>query len=154
MSVAIAMNRSFRFSSLLTVTLVASAFLLANPARASDQVTLDQGRWTKKTYSVSGSWKIVREGDKRFLVISGDFRTKNGPDLKVFLSPRALGDVTSRNATRDSRLVSRLPRHKGAQRIEIPAGVDLAQYKTVLIHCKKYSVLFTASALNGNQSGS
>ena len=105
------------------------------------------GSFVKKTYKVKGQWNLVKDGDKRFIELSADFKTKQGPDLKVFLSPTSLGNVTNKNAEKGSVFVGRLPSHKGKQRIEIPEGTELSKYSSILIHCQQYTVLFAASSL-------
>jgi len=52
----------------------------------------------KKKYRIKGTWSLITRDDKRFIVFSDDFKTKNGPDLKIFLSPKSAEDVTGKNA--------------------------------------------------------
>ncbi|MEM8954957.1 MAG: DM13 domain-containing protein [Verrucomicrobiota bacterium] len=107
----------------------------------------ESGTWTSKAYEASGSWSIVEEGGKQYVVLSSDFSTKSAPDLKLFLSPTGLGEVNGKNATSGSVLVAKLKSNKGSQKYEIPAGVDLSRYKTILIHCEKFSKLWSGAAL-------
>ena len=59
------------FVSLFLILLIAFASLaVAAPPLA-------EGKWTKKTASISGSWSIVEEGGSRFLVLSDDFKRIN-----------------------------------------------------------------------------
>ena len=75
------------------------------------------------------------------------FKTATAPDLKIFLSPQTSGQVTSRTATKGSVLVSRLKSSKGDQSYALPANLDLSKYKSIIIHCEKYSKLWGASKL-------
>lgn len=127
---------------------IAAALLLfvAASALAAGNV-LHQGSWTKKGFDIDGKWQIVDDGGKRFVVLSDDFRTKKAPDLKIFLSTKPLAQITGSNATQQATLVAKLKSHKGAQRYEIPASTNLGNFKTVIIHCEKYSKLWGGAAL-------
>jgi hypothetical protein len=67
--------------------------------------------------------------------------------LKIFLSPTALSDVTGKTAVNGSINIGELKSTKGAQEYEIPAGVNLSDYASVLVHCEEYSVLWGGSDL-------
>jgi len=43
--------------------------------------------------------------------------------------------------------MSELKNLKGAQRYELPADVELTKYKSLLLHCEKYSKLWGAGEL-------
>ncbi|MEM7384595.1 MAG: DM13 domain-containing protein [Verrucomicrobiota bacterium] len=100
------------------------------------------GTWTKKSHAIKGSWKIANSQ-----ITLTDFSTKKAPDLKIFLSPLTVGELKNKNALKGAKLISKLKSHKGTQTYAIPKGVDLSQYKTVIIHCEKYTKLWGASAL-------
>lgn len=104
------------------------------------------GKWTKKTNSINGTWSISESGGKKVLSLKG-FKTANAPDLKIFLSPKTASAVSSKNATQGSVLVAKLKSNKGDQKYTLPANVDLSKYKSVVIHCEKYSKLWGAGKL-------
>ena len=85
-------------------------------------------------------------GGKKVLSLKG-FKTANAPDLKIFLSPKTASAVSSKNATQGSVLVAKLKSNKGDQKYTLPANVDLSKYKSVVIHCEKYSKLWGAGKL-------
>ena len=70
-----------------------------------------------------------------------EFSVRNGPDLFVYLSPSAEGnadgfiDLGSLKAT------------DGAFNYDIPAGTDVSQYKSAIVWCKAFSVLFAVAPL-------
>lgn len=109
--------------------------------------TLYSGVWTKKTSKSSGDWSIVKEGDKTLIKLSGDFKTRNAPDLKIFLSPLSAAEANGKNATNGSLMVAPLSSNAGAQTYEIPTGLNLAAYKSILIHCEAYAKLWSAADL-------
>lgn len=125
----------------------APAFAQEEAAMADASETLYSGVWTKKTYRASGDWTIYTENGKTYVQLSDDFRTRNAPDLKIFLSPRAAAETDNNNATAGSVLISPLSKNRGGQVYEIPATVDLADYKSILIHCERFSKLWSAADL-------
>ena len=120
--------------------------LLAGPALTQGQ-TVHQGQWTTKGFDVDGTWKIVRDGGKTYVVLDDAFNTKGAPDLKIFLSPNGAAGLDNRNATQGSQLVAVLTSNRGAQRYEVPAGVDLQRFRAIVIHCEKYTKLWAAADL-------
>lgn len=133
----------------------AASGLLAQEEEAADRVTHASSLWRKAKYDVDGSFRIVetRRGDavERALVLSEDFETEDGPDLKVVLSPRGYTDVRSKNALEDGLVLGLLEDSSGASRFPIPAGTDLADYRSVLIHCEQYTVLWAAAPLGAGE---
>lgn len=105
------------------------------------------GTWTKKSFKSSGTWEIFSEEGKTFVKLSDDFRTRNAPDLKIFLSPQAASEATGRNATDGAVLVSALDSNSGGQVYEIPEGVNLDDFQSILIHCEQFSKLWSAADL-------
>jgi electron transfer DM13 len=81
-----------------------------------------------------------------------DFNVTNGPDLFVYLSGHP--------APRDSRQlhdggafeVARLKGNVGNQNYELPPDLDLAQFKSVVIYCRRFSVVFSTAELGGGAS--
>ncbi len=105
------------------------------------------GEFLKKEKSVSGNWSIEKDGDSYVLKIDDSFKSKSGPDLKIFLSPLAFKETNGKNATKGSLLVSPLKKTKGEQVYALPKGIELSAYKSLLIHCEKYSILWGGNEL-------
>jgi hypothetical protein len=124
-----------------------SAVSFAETAAVSVTQELPSGDFVKKKKKLKGSYEVVQRGAKTFIVFSDGFRAANGPDLKIFLSPTALSDVTGKTAVNGSINIGELKSTKGAQEYEIPAGVNLSDYASVLVHCEEYSVLWGGSDL-------
>ena len=120
---------------------------LAGAALAADRDVIAEGTFTKMEYRIAGSWSLIEEEGEHFVVLDDEFSTKRGPDLKIFLSPLPLSETSGRNATQDSLRVAELKSHKGTQRYRVPAGTDLDAYKSILIHCEKYSKLWGGGTL-------
>lgn len=109
----------------------------------SDAVaTIAGGAWVKSSYAIAGRWSIVARGDKRTIEFDDDFKTRRGPDLKVYLSTRRVEELTDATVAANSTEIAALKRHRGAQVYEIPAALDLNDYRSVLIHCKRFAHLW------------
>ncbi|MBK1834091.1 DM13 domain-containing protein [Roseibacillus ishigakijimensis] len=104
------------------------------------------GTWIKKANSISGTWSIGLQGGQRVIALK-DFKTATAPDLKIFLSTKPADQLTSRNATNGALYVAKLKSSIGDQSYVLPKDVDLSRYKTVLIHCEKYSKLWGVGKL-------
>lgn len=89
--------------------------------------------------AVMGNAKILLKNNAYQLQLDSSFVSSNGPDLKVYISKEIqpvnfinLGSLKSTN---------------GSQLYNMPASVDLAQYKYALIHCQQYNHLFGSAEL-------
>jgi len=129
----------------LASTLAALALLASNNALSAEVVA--SGSLIEKQKSITGDWSIEQDGEDRFIVLADNFKSKSGPDLKTFLSPASLSEVTGKTATKGSVFLSELKSTKGIQRYPIPQDIDLAQYKSLLIHCEKYAILWGGGEL-------
>ena len=97
--------------------------------------------------SLQGTWKIVEEDGVAYIELGDDFRAKQGPNVKIFLSPTASARVTGKNAVSGSVLIKQITDFEGSARIAIPEGVDLSQYQSLVFHCEAYSKLWGSSSL-------
>ena len=101
----------------------------------------------KKTYKLSGAITVEQRGSSTFIVFSDDFKTKRGPDLKVFLSRNDVASSTGTNAVPASIRLGELKSNRGGQEYELPAGVNIADFKSVLVHCEAFSKLWGGADL-------
>jgi hypothetical protein len=74
-----------------------------------------------------------------------NFSVRNGPDLYVYLS----ADESGRRVDEALNL-GRLKATDGAFNYEIPAGVDLAGVKSVVVWCRQFATLFAVAPLMMN----
>lgn len=119
-----------------------AALAEAETASVTIAAELPSGTFIKKKKKLKGAWEVVQRGDKTFIVFADDFRAAKGPDLKIFLSPKSVSDVNGDTAVNGSLNIGELKATKGAQEYEVPAGVNLSDYSSVLVHCEAYSVLW------------
>ncbi len=132
--------------------LIASSFALTAPlyGQESESVTcadrmarsLGQGDFVKKRYSIDGSWSMVSDCTGTSLAFDESFRTKGGPDLKVYLSTLSLSELESGEVESTSHKLGVLKSNRGGQSYIIPPDVNLSEYKSIVIHCEAYSVLW------------
>ncbi len=126
----------------------------ARAQEAVDKVEVLYGStlWRKSKYDIGGSYRIERrkrdDEHEVALVLGGDFMTKDGPDLKVVLSPLAIDRVKSKTALKDSLVLGKLQSHRGQSRYRIPESTDLTKYSSVLIHCEQYTILWGGAPLS------
>ncbi|MEP3655708.1 MAG: DM13 domain-containing protein [Litorimonas sp.] len=120
----------------------------AEPAIAVAMVeTAQSGSFQKSSFNINGNWKIVKENGQTIFRVSEDFKTKNGPDLKLFLSRNNVDDATGATATQNAVRLGVLKSNKGSQDYIIPDNVDLAQFNSILIHCEAFSKLWGGANL-------
>lgn len=119
------------------------------PMPASTPETIAQGRFVDADAIHKGSGKAtlyaLPGGDH--LVRFDDFRTTNGPALVVYLakhpSPTQASDVTDGGYVR----LGELKGNVGNQNYPVPTGTDISEYKSVVIWCELFGVLFSPAAL-------
>jgi len=139
------LNIRVKIANLMMLTLMSFAFLaFSAPASAE---TIDGGTWVKKKYSINGGWEIIKEGGQTIIRFDSSFKTKSGPDLKVFLSKKSIAEVNGGNATQDAVMISVLTANAGTQDYVVPAEINIEDFTTLLIHCEAYSVLWGGAAI-------
>ncbi len=113
-------------------------------AGGSEVVTLATGTFEGRDHPGEGTVTVVTDGtDQRFLRLEDDFATDNGPDLFVYLGT---GSEDYGDASQYVELGT-LKGNQGAQNYEIPPEVDLSQFSTVAVWCKRFDSTFTVATL-------
>ena len=98
--------------------------------------------FVKKRYSIKGGWSLVEADGQTQIHFSEGFKTKGGPDLKVFLSKTPIDELDSKTAASDTKSIGVLKSKSGGQIYTVPGDIDLLDYKSVIIHCEAFSVLW------------
>ena len=95
-----------------------------------------------------GKARVFRLADGKLVLRLEEFKVTNGPDLYVFLSshpaPRNGGQVHEGGALE----VARLKGNIGNQNYALPVDMDLSKFKSVVIYCKQFSVVFSTAELS------
>jgi hypothetical protein len=99
-------------------------------------------------HNVDGKATIYRLEDGKPLLRLEDFSATNGPDLFVVLSSSTNPD---QNGLKNDAYVQleALKGNLGNQNYELPGDVDLSQYKSVVIWCRTFNVVFGYATLQG-----
>lgn len=112
-------------------------------------VALSNGSFTfiDNLHWAEGSATIYRLPDGSHVLRLEPFQAQNGPDLFVGLSGHAM--PRSSAEAHDSGYVelARLKANQGNQNYELPADLDLSAFKSVVIYCKAFSVVFSTAEL-------
>ena len=84
---------------------------------------------------------------EKTLFLEPDFEVGPGPKYHVYLVPKA--NVRQSSDVPDTKFVDlgRLRAFKGSQRYEIPAGVDLKNFPSIVIWCEAFGVLISPADL-------
>ncbi len=106
--------------------------------------TLSRASFLSHEHATEGRARIIELPDGRRFVRFEDFRTSNGPLLRVYLSTTA---PDGRGSPFDERFVDlgALKGNIGDQNYAIPRGTDLRAYRSVVVWCKRFSVPFAAA---------
>lgn len=92
-----------------------------------------------------GTATIYQLPDGSHVLRFEDFRSKNGPDLHVYLSTET-PTSTFAGLGPDEVHLGALKGNVGNQNYEIPADVDVSLYKSAVIYCRPFHVVFSSAA--------
>lgn len=124
--------------------------LLPVGARAqAGAVTIAAGTFTgaDAAHRGEGAALLIRLTDGRRFLRFENFRVTNGPDLYVYLSAHAAPRNSAQLHEGGGHEVAFLKGNQGNQNYELPAGLDLAKFKSAVIYCKRFSVIFATAEL-------
>jgi hypothetical protein len=115
----------------------------------AEPVALASGSFTQidALHGATGSATIYRLPEGGLVLRLEGFDAQNGPDLRVGLS----GHPMPRNNTelnQDGYIeLAVLKANQGNQNYELPADLDASAFKSVVIYCKAFSVVFSTAEL-------
>jgi Electron transfer DM13 len=129
------------------VTVSPPAPASAGGARASERprnVLLGRGRFEPVAHSVTGTATTIRTAAGARVLTLTNFEVDNGPDLRVYV---VAGPARDESEVDDFEDLGALKGNKGNQQYELPRGLDLRRYSTVVIWCRAFSVNFARAPL-------
>lgn len=97
-------------------------------------VVVSRSDMVAAAHGVSGQALVVKSGGQNFLRFE-NFRTINGPDLRIYLSTGLNDD--------DIADLGPIRATEGNVNYAIPAGSDLSKYNHAMIWCRTFGVLFS-----------
>ena len=115
-------------------------------AAAPGITTLSSAPFTSYEHHTRGRALILRVRDGQRFLRFEDFRTSNGPDVRVYLSAAAAGGPGD---SFDDEYVElgHLKGNIGSQNYRIPTDLDLGRFRSAVVWCKRFSVAFGAAAV-------
>lgn len=126
---------------------------IAQMMEAAKPVVIGSGRFTSGEHPTQGSVRVINQNGKFFLDLDQGFKTSSqGPDLVVILhrSANVIGSTKPPAyplKAGDYVILAPLQKFSGAQRYLIPANVNVANYKSAAIWCRKFNATFGAASL-------
>ena len=115
-------------------------------AAAPGLTTLSSEPFTSYEHHTRGRALVLRLRDGRRFLRFENFRTSNGPDVRVYLSAAAAGGPGDRFDD-DYVELGHLKGNIGSQNYRIPAGLDLGRFRSAVVWCQRFSVAFGAAAV-------
>jgi len=118
-----------------------------NDDMAAPEVVIEaSGSFVDRSHPAAGVAQVLGDGTGQRFLRFEEFETDNGPDLNVYLSTAAT-DAPAGEFDDDFVDLGDLKGNIGPQNYEIPTGVDLSHYQTVVIWCVRFGVAFGAAEL-------
>ncbi len=149
---------AFRPELLFVNTMVNEALPDVAPAAMGmshdmEPAILGKGEFRGLAHETKGVATIHQLAEGKRILRLTNFETSNGPDVHVYL---VASEVAKDNATvKEAGFVDlgSLKGNKGDQNYDVPAGADLAKYKSVSIWCARFGVNFGAASLQAASMG-
>ncbi|MBE9009435.1 DM13 domain-containing protein [Pseudanabaenaceae cyanobacterium LEGE 13415] len=120
-------------------------------ANSSDIIAT--GSFVNGEHPTKGGVQIIKQNGKRFLQLDRQFETStSGPDLVVVLhrSANVIGETKPPAYALQQGsyvILAPLKQFNGEQAYEIPADVNLSDYKSAAIWCRRFNATFGAATL-------
>jgi hypothetical protein len=120
---------------------------MEEPMPADQPTVIAQGQFqdADSFHQGSGTATIYQLPDGALVLRFEDFSATNGPDLHVLLAENP-APASSSDLGNYLDLGS-LKGNIGNQNYDIPVGTDLSQYKSVVVYCKPFHVVFATATL-------
>jgi len=115
--------------------------------KPTQPVVIQQGQFqdADSSHQGSGSATVYQLPDGAHLLRFDEFSVTNGPALHVFLATNET--PTDHDTLGDYLDLGSLKGNVGNQNYEIPPNTDVSQYKSVVIYCVPFQVVFATATL-------
>jgi hypothetical protein len=132
-----------------------SAAIPASPSPTSIAQGINpSGTFVAGEHPTQGTVRLITREGQSMIELGEDFATSElGPDLVVILhrSDNVIGSTQPPAypiQEGDYVVIAPLQQFQGAQRYTIPADINLADYRSVGIWCRKFNAMFGAATLS------
>ena len=105
---------------------------------------LSRGSFESVAHAAEGTATTIRTAAGTRVLTLTNFEVANGPDLRVYL---VAGPARDESQVDDFKDLGALKGNRGNQQYELPGGLDLERYSTVVIWCRAFSVNFARAPL-------
>ncbi|HIK06407.1 MAG TPA: DM13 domain-containing protein [Trichormus sp. M33_DOE_039] len=122
-----------------------------HPDKSANKTIINSGTFISGEHTTQGKVNIITQDSKSFIELDKSFKTSNsGPDLVIVLhrSHNVIGSTRPPSyplRRGDYIVIASLQKFRGNQRYLIPQKINLADYKSVAIWCRKFNATFGAA---------
>ncbi|MBW4641669.1 MAG: DM13 domain-containing protein [Goleter apudmare HA4340-LM2] len=127
---------------------------LTQLAQSQQSTVIKSGTFVSGEHKTQGTVRITKKNGKSFLSLDRSFKTSSsGPDLVVILHRKnnVIGSTKPPAypiKKGDYIVLAPLKKYSGAQTYVIPSNINLANYKSAAIWCRKFNATFGAASLS------
>jgi hypothetical protein len=120
----------------------------SSPSSPAGPTVLSRGAFRPLEHDAKGRALVLETPDGGRHLRFEDLEVSNGPDLVVYLS--VLGADQGWHDADDAEFVDlgALKGNLGDQNYELPAGVDLSRFRSVVIWCRRFTVGFAVAPIS------
>ncbi len=111
-------------------------------------VLLSSSEWISLGHPGTGTVLVYRQPDGSHVIRFEDLDVSNGPDLLVILSASPLVDDRGAYSATEYFSLGDLKGNKGNQNYEVSADVNLDDFQTVAIWCRRFNYTFNAADIH------
>jgi hypothetical protein len=110
----------------------------------SRNLLLGRGSFEPLAHSAAGRATAIRTAAGARVLTLTNFEVDNGPDLRVYL---VAGPARDESEVEEFEDLGALKGNRGNQQYDLPRGLDLERFTTVVIWCRAFSVNFARAPL-------
>lgn len=131
-------------ATIITVS-VMMLLVVGNQSFSAGEV-LDTGKFVTidPDHETKGKVEVLKKDGRAYVRLAEDFSTAEGPDVKLLLHKMHPPEGFDKG---DYINLGELKSLSGAQEYAVPDGVDLNEYKSVVVWCGKFNIVFGAAHL-------
>lgn len=110
-------------------------------------LVVSRGRFSSGEHTTTGQAQLLVLGDGRRFVRLTDLVTSNGPEVRIWLSAAPKHSSDDAVAAARHLDVGGLKANHGNQNYAVPSDARLQQFRSVVIWCRRFDVVFGAAPL-------